>query len=146
MIEQALARGVSSQGAQLVSTGIVPTPAVAYLTRSMDFDAGIVISASHNPFRDNGIKVFSGRGEKFDEASERAIEALVADPAFVVPPAAGEARVERRISSAPTSRTRAKRSATPRRCAARASRSTAPTARRRRRRRGCFASSGSTSP
>jgi phosphoglucosamine mutase len=92
-IEQSLARGVSSQGAQLVSTGIVPTPAVAWLTRSMDFDAGIVISASHNPFRDNGIKVFSGRGEKFDEASERAIEALVADPSFVVPPAA-DARVE----------------------------------------------------
>src|SRR5262245_11726294 len=94
-IEQALAHGVSSQGAQLVSTGIVPTPAVAYLARSMDgFDAGIVISASHNPFRDNGSKVFSGRGEKFDEASERAIEALVADPSFVVPPASGEARVE----------------------------------------------------
>ncbi len=94
-IEQALAHGVSSQGAQLVSTGIVPTPAVAYLTRSMDgFDAGIVISASHNPFRDNGIKVFSGRGEKFDEASERAIEALMADPAFVVPPASGDAHVE----------------------------------------------------
>ena len=83
-IEQALARGVASEGAQLVSTGIVPTPAVAYLTRSRDFDAGIVISASHNPFRDNGIKVFSGRGEKFDEASERTVEALVHDPAFVV--------------------------------------------------------------
>jgi phosphoglucosamine mutase len=93
-IEQALARGVSSQGARLVSTGIVPTPAVAWLTRSMDFDAGIVISASHNPFRDNGIKVFSGRGEKFDEASERAIEALVADPAFALPPAADDVHVE----------------------------------------------------
>jgi phosphoglucosamine mutase len=93
-IEQALARGVSSQGARLVSTGIVPTPAVAWLTRSMDFDAGIVISASHNPFRDNGIKVFSGRGEKFDEASERAIEALVADPAFALPASADDVHVE----------------------------------------------------
>jgi phosphoglucosamine mutase len=83
-IEGALARGVASQGAQIVSTGIVPTPAVAYLTRSNDFDAGIVISASHNPFEDNGIKVFSGRGEKFDETSERAIEALVADPGLHV--------------------------------------------------------------
>ena len=83
-IETALARGVASEGAQLVSTGIVPTPAVAFLTRSRDFDAGIVISASHNPFEDNGIKVFSGRGEKFDEANERAIEALVADPGFAV--------------------------------------------------------------
>jgi phosphoglucosamine mutase len=83
-IEQALARGVASQGAQLVSTGIVPTPAVAYLTGSRDFDAGLVISASHNPFQDNGIKVFSGHGQKFAEAQERDIEVLVADPAFRV--------------------------------------------------------------
>jgi len=85
-IEQALARGVASQGAQLVSTGIVPTPAVAYLTGSRDFDAGLVISASHNPFQDNGIKIFSGHGQKFDEAQERDIEVLVADPAFLVDP------------------------------------------------------------
>ena len=83
-IEQALARGVASQGAQLVSTGIVPTPAVAYLTGSRDFDAGLVISASHNPFQDNGIKIFSGHGQKFAEAQERDIEVLVADPAFEV--------------------------------------------------------------
>ena len=83
-IEQALARGVASQGAQLVSTGIVPTPAVAYLTGSRDFDAGLVISASHNSFQDNGIKIFSGHGQKFAEAQERDIEALVADAAFLV--------------------------------------------------------------
>jgi phosphoglucosamine mutase len=83
-IEQALAVGVASQGAQLVSTGIVPTPAVAYLTGSRDFDAGLVISASHNPFQDNGIKVFSGHGQKFAEAQERDIEVLVADPTFRV--------------------------------------------------------------
>jgi phosphoglucosamine mutase len=83
-IEQALARGVASQGAQLVTTGIVPTPAVAYLTGSRDFDAGLVISASHNPFQDNGIKIFSGHGQKFAEAQERDIEVLVADPAFPV--------------------------------------------------------------
>jgi phosphoglucosamine mutase len=93
-IEAALARGIASQGAQLVSTGVVPTPAVAYLTRSRDFDAGLVISASHNPFQDNGIKVFSGRGEKFDERREREIEALVADAAFVVP-TTGDAPVAR---------------------------------------------------
>ncbi len=87
-IEQALARGVASQGAQLVSTGIVPTPAVAYLTGSRDFDAGLVISASHNPFQDNGIKIFSGHGQKFAEAQERDIEVLVADPAFLVDPEA----------------------------------------------------------
>lgn len=94
-IEQILARGVTSQGAQLVSAGVVPTPAVAYLTRANDtFDAGIVISASHNPFQDNGIKVFSGHGQKFDEKQEAAIEALVADPSFVVD-AEREAVVER---------------------------------------------------
>jgi phosphoglucosamine mutase len=83
-IEVALARGVSNEGALLVSTGVVPTPAIAYLTGSMDFDAGIVISASHNSFEDNGIKIFSGHGRKFDETTERAIEALVADPRFKV--------------------------------------------------------------
>jgi phosphoglucosamine mutase len=62
----------------------VPTPAVAYLTGSRDFDAGLVISASHNPFQDNGIKIFSGHGQKFAEAQERDIEVLVADPAFRV--------------------------------------------------------------
>jgi phosphoglucosamine mutase len=87
-IEQALARGVASQGAQLVSTGVVPTPAVAYLTGSRDFDAGLVISASHNPFQDNGIKIFSGHGQKFAESEERDIEALVADPQFAVDPQA----------------------------------------------------------
>jgi phosphoglucosamine mutase len=83
-IEQALARGVASQGAQLVTTGVVPTPAVAYLTGSRDFDAGLVISASHNPFQDNGIKIFSGHGQKFAEPQERDIEVLVADPEFKV--------------------------------------------------------------
>jgi phosphoglucosamine mutase len=83
-IEQALARGIGSEDAKLVSAGVIPTPGVAYLTRSMDFDAGVVISASHNPFQDNGIKVFSGRGEKFDEAKEVEIEALIHDAGFVV--------------------------------------------------------------
>ena len=57
----------------------MPTPAVAYLTRSAGYDLGIVISASHNPFEDNGIKVFSGRGEKFTEDVEREVEAIIAD-------------------------------------------------------------------
>jgi hypothetical protein len=76
-IEQALARGVASQGAQLVTTGIVPTPAVAYLTGSRDFDAGLVISASHNPFQDNGIKFFSPAGFKLPDELEAEIEHLV---------------------------------------------------------------------
>jgi phosphoglucosamine mutase len=78
-IEAALARGLTSEGAAAVTAGVVPTPAVAYLTRTEGFDAGIVISASHNPFDDNGIKVFSGRGEKLDEGFEGRIERLVAE-------------------------------------------------------------------
>src|SRR5256885_1110632 len=81
-IEAELAHGASGEGAQVMSAGIVPTPAIAYLTRTAGYDAGVVISASHNPFADNGIKVFSGRGEKFTERVEREIEAIVADPAW----------------------------------------------------------------
>jgi phosphoglucosamine mutase len=83
-IEQELARGIRSEGARLTSAGVIPTPAVAYVAREMDFDAGIVISASHNPFEDNGIKVFSGRGEKFTEELERRVEEIVADPSWTV--------------------------------------------------------------
>jgi phosphoglucosamine mutase len=88
-IEAELAYGASGEGASVTSAGIVPTPAVAYLTRSGAFDAGVVISASHNPFEDNGIKVFSGRGEKFTETTEREVEAIVADPSWQARP--GEA-------------------------------------------------------
>lgn len=84
-IERELARGAASQGATTESTGVIPTPAVAYLARTGGFDLGVVISASHNPFHDNGIKVFSGRGEKFDEGTERAVEAIVADASWSVP-------------------------------------------------------------
>ena len=62
-IERELAFGIASQGGVLTSAGIVPTPAVAYLTPRMGYTAGVVISASHNPFDENGIKVFSGAGE-----------------------------------------------------------------------------------
>ena len=82
-IERDLARGLSSQGARVVSAGVIPTPAIAYLTRGGEFAAGIVISASHNPYEDNGIKVFSGRGEKLDDRFESRIEALVADSGVV---------------------------------------------------------------
>ncbi len=90
-IERALARGVRAMGGDLLSAGVVPTPAVAVVTREQDFDAGIVISASHNPYEDNGIKVFSGHGQKFDEALEAQVEALVAEPRFTV---AGDASPE----------------------------------------------------
>jgi phosphoglucosamine mutase len=79
-IERELARGAAAQGAAVTSVGVLPTPGVAYLAGALDFDLGVVISASHNSFEDNGIKVFSGRGEKFGEAEERAVEALMAEP------------------------------------------------------------------
>jgi phosphoglucosamine mutase len=89
-IESELAHGAIGEGARVVSAGVVPTPAVAYLTRVGDFDAGVVISASHNPFADNGIKIFAGSGEKFTERTERRIEALVADATWLAKD--GEAR------------------------------------------------------
>jgi phosphoglucosamine mutase len=78
-IERELARGAASQRATVATAGVIPTPGVAYLARAHDFDLGVVISASHNPYHDNGIKIFSGRGEKFGEAEDRAIEGLMSD-------------------------------------------------------------------
>jgi phosphoglucosamine mutase len=87
-IERELARGAGSVGAVVTSAGVIPTPAIAYVTPVMGFDAGIVISASHNPFQDNGIKVFSGKGEKFTELLEQEVEAIVADTSWQVPDSA----------------------------------------------------------
>src|SRR5215471_9101249 len=89
-IEAELAHGAGGEGATVISAGVVPTPAVAYLTRTGTYDAGVVISASHNPYQDNGIKVFSGKGEKFTESVERHVEAIVADRSWHAAP--GEAR------------------------------------------------------
>jgi phosphoglucosamine mutase len=83
-IERALARGVRASGGDVLSVGVIPTPAVAVLTRQHGFDAGVVISASHNPYQDNGIKVFSGRGQKFDEQAEAEVEAFVGSEFFRV--------------------------------------------------------------
>ena len=87
-IEQELARGIRAEGATITSAGIIPTPAIAYLTPRVGYTAGLVISASHNPFEDNGIKVFSGAGEKFTEARENEVEAHLLDEA-AAPPMAG---------------------------------------------------------
>jgi phosphoglucosamine mutase len=81
-IERELAAGVRGQGGTLVSAGVIPTPAIAFLTPRMGYTAGVVISASHNPFADNGIKVFSGSGEKFTEALEERVEAIMADQSW----------------------------------------------------------------
>ena len=84
-IERELAFGIGSQGGSLTGAGIIPTPAIAYLTPRMGYTAGVVISASHNPFEDNGIKVFSGAGEKFTEELEQQVEAIIADTSWQVP-------------------------------------------------------------
>ncbi len=74
MLESAIAAGATSTGAQVYLLDVCPTPAVAYLVRTQGFDCGVMISASHNPYYDNGIKVFSASGEKLDAASEQKIE------------------------------------------------------------------------
>ena len=78
MIESALEAGFASAGVDVVLTGPLPTPGVAYLTRALRLDLGVVISASHNPFADNGIKFFSARGEKLPDAWEAEVEAALA--------------------------------------------------------------------
>ena len=78
-IEEALVAGAHEGGAQVRSAGVITTPGVAFLARSLPADAGIVISASHNPYYDNGIKVFQPSGRKLDDAVERQIEADIAN-------------------------------------------------------------------
>jgi len=80
MIESALEAGFASAGVDVLLTGPLPTPGVAYLTRALRQDLGVVISASHNPFADNGIKFFSAKGEKLPDAWELAVEAALEEP------------------------------------------------------------------
>ena len=79
MLESALASGICSADAVACLTGILPTPAVAYLTSAIDASAGIMISASHNPFYDNGIKIFDGGGFKLNDHKEAQLEYLILD-------------------------------------------------------------------
>src|SRR5205823_5964697 len=74
-IERALLEGARETGARVESAGVITTPGVAYLARTLPADAGVVISASHNPFQDNGVKIFAPTGRKLDDATERLIEA-----------------------------------------------------------------------
>jgi phosphoglucosamine mutase len=80
MLESALEAGLSAAGVDVLMTGPMPTPAVAYLTRALRAQAGIVISASHNPYYDNGIKFFSSQGTKLADEVEHAIEAALDQP------------------------------------------------------------------
>lgn len=82
MIESALTSGLCSKGVNVTLVGPLPTPGIAFLTRALRLDAGIVISASHNPFEDNGIKIFSSSGYKLSDELEREIEERVNDKNF----------------------------------------------------------------
>ena len=93
MIESALEAGFASAGVDVLLTGPLPTPGVAYLTRALRVNLGVVISASHNPFDDNGIKFFSSRGEKLPDVWEQAVEtALAESPQWVDSSGLGKAR------------------------------------------------------
>jgi phosphoglucosamine mutase len=93
MIESALEAGFASAGVDVLLTGPLPTPGVAYLTRALRLSLGVVISASHNPFDDNGIKFFSSRGEKLPDAWELKVEsALAEEQRWVGSAALGKAR------------------------------------------------------
>jgi len=80
LLEAALEAGLSAAGVDVMLCGPMPTPAVAYLTRTLRLSAGVVISASHNPYHDNGIKFFSAHGDKLDDAVELQIEAALNEP------------------------------------------------------------------
>jgi phosphoglucosamine mutase len=93
MLESALEAGFASAGVDVLLTGPLPTPGVAYLTRALRLDLGVVISASHNPFQDNGIKFFSARGEKLPDDWERDVEAALShQPTWVPSHQLGKAR------------------------------------------------------
>ena len=83
-IEHALAEGATSQGASVTSVGVAPTPAVAYLAASAQFGLGVVVSASHNPYADNGIKVFDADGVKFDDRREDELSRVILDESWSV--------------------------------------------------------------
>lgn len=89
MFETAMAAGIVSMGGDVLLSGPIPTPGIAYLTVGMRADAGVVISASHNPFEDNGIKFFGGDGFKLPDEVEARIERLLEDPSGLPDPATG---------------------------------------------------------
>ena len=90
MLEAALVAGICSVGAEAISVGVIPTPAIAYLTRHYGADAGVVISASHNPFEFNGIKFFNAKGYKLPDSTEDRIEELIRGGEGAIPLPVGE--------------------------------------------------------
>ncbi|MFC9892365.1 phosphoglucosamine mutase [Nocardia sp. NPDC127579] len=93
MLEAAVIAGLTAAGMNVLPVGVLPTPAVAYLTGLYDACLGVMISASHNPMPDNGIKIFAAGGHKLDDAIEDRIEALLAEPHPIRPTGAGIGRV-----------------------------------------------------
>lgn len=89
MLEQAIAAGITSMGVDVMLVGPLPTPGIAFITHSMRADAGIVVSASHNPFEDNGIKVFAHDGFKLPDETELLLEELITTDAIAVVPPVG---------------------------------------------------------
>lgn len=101
MLESALTAGICSMGVDVLLVGPMPTPGIAFITRSMRADAGLVISASHNPYQDNGIKIFSRTGYKLPDAEEEAIEDLISSGRIKdIRPTAAEIGKVRRIEDA----------------------------------------------
>src|ERR1700710_789836 len=93
MLEAAVIAGLTSEGVDALRVGVLPTPAVAYLTHAYDAEFGVMISASHNPMPDNGIKIFGPGGHKLDDATEDRIEELVGGGSGARPIGAGIGRV-----------------------------------------------------
>jgi phosphoglucosamine mutase len=85
MLETAITSGLVSEGSRVLLTGPAPTPAVAHLTRSMNCDAGIMLTASHNPYQDNGIKIFGRDGFKLSDELENDIEKMIRADALPQP-------------------------------------------------------------
>lgn len=85
MLEAALAAGLTSRGVNVIHLGVLPTPGVSFLTRALDADAGVVISASHNPYQDNGIKFFGASGSKLSDELELGIEAALGEVPGLAP-------------------------------------------------------------
>jgi phosphoglucosamine mutase len=99
-IEHAFLSGAREAGALVKSAGVITTPGVAYLARTLPMDAGVVISASHNPYQDNGIKIFAPSGRKLDDATERLIEADIEADKETTPTDATDAPTEEAEASA----------------------------------------------
>jgi phosphoglucosamine mutase len=89
MLEAALVSGILSVGAEAICVGVIPTPAIAYLTRKYNADAGVVISASHNPVEYNGIKFFNGQGYKLRDELEDKIQSIIENNLDGVPSPTG---------------------------------------------------------